>query len=224
MGTVKYDGTYNIHGLSKTFNGITEFDYDEKYLTIDLDKVSFKYIMNLFPYPAILDAQTTGKIQYDFTKEDLKVKAELHNAKFSYAEVMDTIYHKSGVNMLQETFTNSSLDVTYHNKTILGNLIMNNKESHLSLINTQIDTKLNTINAYFDIKMQQKEFSGKVYGSLDHPKVNLNMQKLIRHEMDKQLDSIMGEGNRKMMENMPMGDVAKDVASGMGGAVMGIFF
>ena len=101
---------------------------------------------------------------------------------------------------------------------------MNNKESHLSLIDTQIDTKLNTINAYFDIKMQQKEFSGKVYGSLDHPEVNLNMQKLIRHEMDKQLDSIMGEGNRKMMENMPMGDVAKDVASGMGGAFMGMFF
>ena len=50
------------------------------------------------------------------------------------------------------------------------------------------------------------------------------MQKLIRHEMDKQLDSIMGEGNRKMMENMPMGDVAKDVASGMGGAFMGMFF
>ena len=169
MGTVKYNGTYNIHGLSKTFNGITEFDYDEKYLNIDLDKVSFKYIMNLFPYPALLDAQTTGKIQYDFTKEDLKIKAKLHNAKFSYAEVMDTIYHKSGVNMLKETFTNSTLDVTYHNKTILGNLFMNNKESHLSLINTQIDTKRNTINAYFDIKMQQKEFSGKVYGSLDHP-------------------------------------------------------
>ena len=224
MGTVKYNGTYNIHGLSKTFNGITEFDYDEKYLNIDLDKVSFKYIMNLFPYPAILDAQTTGKIQYDFTKEDLKIKANLHNAKFSYAEIMDTIYHKSGVNMLKETFTNSTLDVTYHNKTILGNLIMNNKQSHLSLIDTQIDTKRNTINTYFDIKMQQKEFSGKVYGSLEHPEVNLNMKKLIRHEMDKQLDSIVGEGNRKMMENMPMGDVAKDMAADVGAGFMGIFF
>jgi len=72
--------------------------------------------------------------------------------------------------------------------------------------------------------MQKKEFSGKVYGSLDSPKINLNMQKLIRHEMDRQLDSIMGEGNRKMMENMPMGGMAKDVASGMGGAFMGMFF
>lgn len=50
------------------------------------------------------------------------------------------------------------------------------------------------------------------------------MQKLIRHEMDRQLDSIVGEGNRKMMEAMPMGDVAKDMASGVGGAFMGVFF
>jgi len=224
VGTVKYTGKYNIHGLSKTFGGLTEFNYDERYLNIDLNKVSLKRIMSLFPYAPILDAQSTGKIQYDFKQEDLKVKANLHNAKFLYAKVMDKIYQKSGVNMIKETFTNSTLDVKYHNKTILGNLIMHNEQSHISLTNTQINTKLNTINAYFDVNMQKKEFSGKVYGSLDNPKVNLNMQKLIRHEMDKQLDSIMGEGNRKMMENMPMGDVAKDMASGVGGAFMGMFF
>ena len=224
VGTVKYNGAYYVHGLSKTFDGLTEFDYNKERLNIDLSKVSFERIMNLFPYPPILDAQTIGKIQYDFNKELLTVKTDLHNAKFKYAEVMDKIYQKSGVNMLKETFTNSTLDVKYEHKNILGNLIMQNEHSHLSLTNTQIDTKLNTINAYFDVKMQKKEFSGKVYGSLDSPKINLNMQKLIRHEMDKQLDSIMGEGNRKMMENMPMGGVAKDVASGMGGAFMGMFF
>jgi hypothetical protein len=101
---------------------------------------------------------------------------------------------------------------------------MNNETSHLSLTNTQINTKANTINAFFDIKMQGSEFTGKIYGPLDKPKINLNMQKLIRHEMDRQLDSIVGEGNRKLMENMPMGDMAKDVASGMGGAFMGMFF
>lgn len=224
VGTVKYNGDYLIHGLSKTFDGLTEFDYNKERLDIDLNKVSFKRIMSLFPYPPILDAQTIGKIQYNFKKERLSVKTSLSNAKFKYAEVMDKIYQKSGVNLLKETFTNASLDLTYQHKNVLGNLIMENEHSHISLTNAQIDTKRNTVNAYFDIKMQKKEFSGKVYGSLDSPKVNLNMQKLIRHEMDKQLDSIMGEGNRKMMENMPMGGMAKDVASGMGGAFMGMFF
>ena len=223
-GTVKYNKNYTIHGLSKTFDGMTEFNYDEKALNIDLDKVSFKKILNLFPYPALLDAETTGNIYYDFRKKDLKTKAKLHNAKFNYAKVMDTIYHKSGVNMLKETFTHATLDIHYHNHLLFGNLFMNNRLSHLSLSNTQIDTKQNLINAYFDVKIQKKEFSGKIYGALEHPKINLNFQKLIRHEMDNQLDSIMGEGNRKMMQNMPMGGVAEDMASGVGGTFMEMFF
>ena len=224
MGTVDYAQTFKAHGLSKTFGGFTEFNYDKDKLDIDLSKVSLKHIMNLFPYPLLLDAQTTGKIRYDFKKEDLKVNANLTNAKFQYSDVIDTIYKKSGVNMLKETFTHSTLDAHYHKDVLLANLIMENEHSHFSLTNAQMNSKNNTINAFFDVDMQKQAFSGKVYGSLDNPKVNLNLQKLIRHEMDKQLDSIMGEGNRKMMQNMPMGGVAEDVASGMGGAFMGIFF
>ncbi len=224
VGMATYNGDYHIHGLSKTFGGLTEFDYTKKRLNIDLDKISFQKIMGLFPYDKILDAQTTGNINYDYTKKRLTVKTKLHNAHFKYAKFMDTIYQKSDINLLKETFTNTSLDLTLQHKNIVGNLIMQNERSHISLNNAQINTKLKTVNAYFDVKMQKQEFSGKVYGSLDSPKVNLNMQKLIRHEMDKQLDSIMGEGNRKMMQNMPMGGVAEDMASGMGGAFMGMFF
>lgn len=224
VGTVKYHEDYHIHGLTKTFDGLSEFTYDTASLKIDFSNISFKRIMSLFPYPAILDADTTGQISYDFNKELLLLKTDLKNAKFSYHEEMDTLYRKSGINLLKETFTNSSLNVKYQNKAIFANLIMDSKTSHLSFTNTIIDTKLKTVNAYFDVKIQGKEFTGKVFGLLDNPKINLNMQKLIRHEMDKQLDSIVGEGNRKMMESMPMGDVAKDVASGMGGAFMGMFF
>jgi len=224
MGEVVYKDTYTLKGLSKTFGGMTEFHYDGKKLDIALENVSLKSIMTLFPYPKFIDAKTVGKIHYDFKTEKLSINTKLKNAKFLYIPVMDTIYHKSGVNMLKETFTQSTLDLTYHNDVLLANLMMNNKHSHVSLTNAQMNTKLNTINAYFDVNMQKKEFSGKVYGSLDNPKVNLNLQKLIRHEMDRQLDSIMGEGNRKMMQNMPMGGVAEDMASGVGGAFMGIFF
>jgi len=224
MGTVDYLKALKIHGLSKSFSGFTEFNYDNEKLDINLADVSFQQIMHLFPYPKLLDAKTMGNILYDFKTEALSVKAHLKNAKFLHTDIIDTIYDKSDVNMLKETFANSNLDLTYKNNILLGNLIMENEQSHFSLTNTQINTKQNTINAYFDVNMQKKEFSGKVYGSLDKPKVNLNLQKLIRHEMDTQLDSIMGEGNRKMMQNMPMGGVAEDMASGVGGAFMGIFF
>jgi len=42
--------------------------------------------------------------------------------------------------------------------------------------------------------------------------------------MDKQVDSVIGKGNRELMESMPMGDVAKDMTTDMGAELMDMFF
>ncbi len=224
MGKAKYNHNIYIQGLSKSFDGMLEFNYNERNLNIALERVSFKALMHLFSYPPQLDAETNGTIDYNFPTKTLNVKTKLDHTRFLHTKTVDTIYKKARVNMLKEHFNNATLEAKYHNHIVTGNIIMNRGKSHFSLTNTRIDTKHHTINAYFDFNMQKQAFSGKVYGDLKHPKVNLDMQKLIRHEMDKQLDSIMGESNRKLMQNMPMGGVAEDMASGMGGAFMGMFF
>ena len=224
MGEVKYNHNISLQGLSKSFGGMTEFNYDEKDLHINLERVSLKDFMKLFPYPLQLDAETNGTIHYNFPKKTLVVKTRLEHTTFLHTKTVDMIYRKAGVNMLKEHFNNAILEATYQNHIVKGNIIMDRGNSHFSLTNALIDTKHNAINAYFDFNMQKQAFSGKVYGDLKHPKVNLDMQKLIRHQMDKQLDSFVGEGNRKLMQNMPMGGVAEDMASGMGGAFMGMFF
>ena len=62
--------------------------------------------------------------------------------------------------------------------------------------------------------MQRREFSGKIYGSLSDPKVNLRMQKLIKYEMSKQMDRMMGKKATKVLRDIPMeGLVAGATAS-----------
>ena len=224
MGESTFTEHLSLQGVSKTFGGMLDFVYQEDKLDIDLDAVSFKRFMSLFPYPILLDADATGKINYNFAQKKMTVKTDLNHAKFLSSEMVSSIYKKANVNMLVEEFDDSTLEVTYQNSMIQGNLKLANDTSHFSLTNTKLNTDKNTIDAYFDFKMQDQEFSGKVYGSMDNPKVNLNMQKLIRHKMDEQMDSMVGKGNREMMESMPMGETAKDVASGVAGGFMGIFF
>ena len=223
-GEISYDRFFKLTGLSKSFGGLTEFILENDGLKVHLENILFEKIMTLFPFTPMLTANATGDIYYNLIQETLIVNTRLNNAKFIPSKLVDVIRDKSKVDLLKENFNDSNLDLAYHNSQLLGDLELTNEYSHVYLTSTIIDTNASTINAYFDFKMQQQEFSGKVFGSLDNPDVNLNMQKLIRYQMDKQVDKMIGKNNRKIMENMPMGNVAKDVATDMGASFIKVFF
>jgi hypothetical protein len=223
-GEIFYKDRLKIIGNSKSFGGMSEFIFEENMLHVELQDVFLHEMLHLFPIPAMLTANATGVLSYDFNRQMLKADTNLTNAKFLHCKLVNIIYKKSGVNMLHEDFNNSVLTFGYHQQQITGDLRLTNEDSHLFLTNTIIHTSEETIDTYFDFKMQQQEFSGKVYGDIKSPKVNLNMQKLIRYQMDKQVDKLIGRTNRKIMESMPMSNVAKDLATDMGASFMKMFF
>jgi len=224
MGEIAYVRYLKITGLSKSLGGMTEFSFEKDKLDIQLHDVLLQDIMYLLNIPSLLTATTTGSIDYTLIDNKLTVDTKLKHARFMPSKLADNIKKKSDVNLLKEEFNHSTLQLTYQNSTILGELKLANAHSHAYLTHTKINTNKNSINTFFDVKMQRQEFSGKVYGSLDNPKVNLNMQKLVRYQMDKQVDKMIGKNNRKIMEKMPMGGVAKDMATDMGASFMKVFF
>ena len=224
MGEIKYDTYLTISGLSKSYGGMIDYLFEKDGLHVQLEAVSFMDFMTLFPFPPMLTAEATGDIYYNFIQKTMVVNTKLQNAKVVHTKLIDVIRKKSGVNLRKETFENSILDASYHNSLLLGDIKLLNRRSHLFLKSILMDTNQNTINAYFDVHMQKQAFSGKVYGSLDDPKVNLEMQKLIRYQMNKQLDKMMGKKNRKRLEKIPMGTAAKEMVTGMGATFIKIFF
>ncbi len=224
MGTIDYKDDFHIRGLSKSLGGITDFLYKENILYVDFKDTSFKNILYLFDYPKLLDAKTNGSVNYHFDKELLLVNTKLNNAKFLPSEAIDKVYKKADIYLLDEIFNDSVLEFTYKNDIIQGSLKLSNPSGHIFLTDTKIDTDKKLVNANFDVSLQKRAFTGKIYGPLEKPKLDLNFQKLIRHEMDKGIDTVVGEGNRKMMDSMPMGEMPKDVASGMGGTMLDLFF
>jgi len=224
VGEVKYNKNLKIAGISKTYGGMLDFTYQGDRLDINLDRVSFNRIISILDYPSMLEAKTSGNINYDFTTKLLSVKTQLQDTIFLPSDLVDTLYNKADVNISREIFNDSSLELTYHKHIILGDLRLTNTRSHFMLTNAILNTNSNALSAYFDFKMQQQSFSGKVHGRIDKLKVNLNIHKLIEFQMDKQIDSMVGKENREMMENMPMGSVAKDVATETAASFMGIFF
>jgi len=224
MGTIDYKDDFNIRGLSKSLGGVTDFLYKGDTLYVDFKDTSLKEILYLFDYPKLLDAKTNGSVNYHFDKELLLVNTKLNNTKFLPSEAIENVYKKANIYLLDETFNDSVLEFTYKNDIIKGSLKLSNPSGHIFLTDTIINTDKKTVNSNFDVNLQKRAFTGKIYGPLEKPKLDLNFQKLIRHEMDKGIDTVVGEGNRKMMDSMPMGEMPKDVASGMGGTMLDLFF
>jgi len=224
VGNVKYNKELEIRGITKTYGGIIDFLYKKDFLILDLEDTSLKSLLLLFSQKPLLDASTSGAINYDYKKKLLLVETKLKNAKFEHTDIVDSVFEKAGVNLLKETFTQSTLSARYENKILNANINLKSPTSTFILNKIRVDNNTKVINAFFYFNMQKEEFTGKIYGTINNPKINLDMQKLLKYQVDKQMDTYIGKSNRKMMESMPMGGAAKDMATDIGGGFMDLFF
>ena len=179
--------------------------------------------MNLFDTRSYIDGDTTGAMYYSFKTEKLAINTQLTDAKFMHTDLVDKVYRTTGVNMLMEKFEQSSLVATYVDKVLKGDLKLSNNSSHFLLTDAALDFKRDEIAANFDFKMQKQELSGSLYGDLNDPSIDLNLQRLIKYQMGKQLDSFIGKGNRETIESMPLSGIAQEAAVGAA-SFMGTFF
>lgn len=223
MGEMKYDKYMRIHGLSKSLGGLIDYMFEKDGLLVKLQNVSFHEIMNLFDTRSYIDGATTGAMYYSFNTEKLAINTQLSDAKFMHTELVDKVYRTTGVNMLLEKFEHSSLIATYVDKVLEGDLKLSNNNSHFLLTDAKLNFKRDEIAANFDFKMQKQELSGSLDGELSDPSININLQRLIKYQMGKQLDSFIGKENRKTMESMPLSGIAQEAAVGAA-SFMGTFF
>jgi len=57
-----------------------------------------------------------------------------------------------------------------------------------------MNSKTNKITADFEVSIDGKEFIGEVYGTLEDPKVSLDMSKLIKYHINKKIENFFGTG------------------------------
>lgn len=223
MGEINYNEYIRIHGLSKSLGGLIDYMFEKDGLLVKLQNVSFHEIMNLFDTKSYIDGATTGAMYYSFNTEKLAINTKLTDAKFMHTGLIDKVYRTTGVNMLLERFESSSLIATYIDQILEGDLKLSNNNSHFLLTDAKLNFKRNEIAANFDFKMQKQELSGSLYGELNDPSIDINLQRLIKYQMGKQLDSFIGKENRKTMESMPLSGIAQEAAVGAA-SFMGTFF
>ena len=223
-GEMLYNNHLIITGHSQSFKGMLDYFFEKDGLYVDLDDVSYKKFMEIFPFPSMLSANVRGHLYYNFIEKTLVLNANLYHAKVIHRTLVKNLHRKSTVNLKKETFQQSRMDASYHDGLLVGDLRLENKQGHLYLNQLAIDFDESSIDTYFDVKLQDQEFAGEIYGSLEDPKVNLQLQKLIKYQMSKQMNDVMGEDVSKAISQLPMEGMAKGMAAGATASFLKVCF
>ena len=194
-GRVEYDGTFKVEGITKKFGGILSYLYKNENVDFTLKNLSLSALLEQFSYPVLLTAKVYGTANYNLKDKIVLMNTKLKEARFKETKMTHMIQSTLGINMLRDVYDESSFSAGYQNHILSSILKIDSGVEHLFLTETKMNAKSNKIDSKFEMKMQGQELAGKLYGSLKDPQVSLDMSRLIKYQMNRQIGSFFGMTN-----------------------------
>ncbi|CAA6798796.1 MAG: Unknown protein [uncultured Sulfurovum sp.] len=201
-GSIKYDnGDLSLVGDSTSYGGVLEYDYTNDYLEIDFQGVSLEKFLRQLSFPPLLSSKIYGSATYDIKDEIILANTRLKETRFRRTKMTDTIYEMTGIDVLKDTYNDSLFTAGFQNNILKSLLKIDNGVNHLYLKNTRMNSKTNAVTADFEVQLDGQKFVGDIYGTLQDPKVNVDMSQLIQYQINKQIDSFFGTSKPSTKKN-----------------------
>lgn len=206
-GSLEYRKGIRFDGESDSLDGKLHYYFEKGQLEGFLKEVSLEKLLTMMAYPPIMIGTFNGKASYNTEDKIALINIESQNAHFQNSSLVQKIYQASGVDFSKERFSNTYFASSVENGLVSYDFKAENKSAYLSLLNTKMDASKNTITSDFNLKMQEEELSGQIYGSLKSPKVKINMGKFLKFKAKKEIDSFFGMGASDRLKKMNVEDI-----------------
>ena len=191
-GTLFYDyysGLFILKGRTSQFGGELSYIYKKNSIDVKFNAVSLEALLKSFSYPVFFTSKIDGTMNLSLEEKILLINTELHETHFKRSEFTDMIYNKLKIDILKGNYNQSFFLAGYKNHLLSSTLKIDNGINHLYLIDSKLNILNNIIDTKFDIKLEKKEFYGKIQGTLENPKVWIDKSKLFTHETRNKLNS-----------------------------------
>jgi hypothetical protein len=201
-----------VTGQSNKFGGLLKYKYVKEKIELNLYGVSLVKLLRFFSYPPLLSAKVYGSIDYHIKDKIVLMNTTLKEAKFRKTKMTDMIFNTTGIDMLKDTYDKSSFVGGYENSILSSTLkIDNGSDKHVYLTDTKMYSKTNAIQSKFEVKIVGEELYGDIYGTLKNPKVSIDMQKLLKYQLNKRLGEWLGTEQKEEI-TQKLNSVKEDVS------------
>lgn len=204
QGRARYnDQGWRVEGSTRSFGGKIGYLYRRDHLKVNLNGVSLVKLLAQYDLPPLVRASLYGTVNDDLNKSVIRINTTMKNTRFQRTKLTDMLHQTTGINLLKHRYDKSHFVGEYQQGELLASLTIDDGNEHLYLKEIKMNTKTNRINAKFEIKMQGQELFGTLYGTIDNPKVSVDMKKLLRYQMEHQLEGILGNPkNEKIQKDL----------------------
>ncbi len=207
-----YKKELTVTGQSNKFEGLLKYKYAKDKLELNLYGTSLVKLLRFFSYPRLLSAKVYGSIDYHIKDKIVLVNTKLKETKFRKTKMTDMIFNTTGIDMLKDTYNDSSFVGGYQNSVFSSTLkIDNGSDKHVYLTDTKMYSKTNAIKSKFEVKIAGEELYGGIYGTLENPKVSIDMQKLLKYQLNKRLGEWLGTEQKEEIKQK-LNSVKEDVS------------
>ena len=212
-GTLSYNKKdLVITGESNNFEGLLGYKYFNQKLELTLNGVSLVKLLKSFSYPTLLSAKVSGSIDYNIKDKIVLLNTTLRKTKFRKTKMTEMIFNTTGIDMLKDTYNDSSFVGGYQNAVLYSTLkIDNGNDKHIYLTDTRMYSKTNAIKSKFEVKIEGEKLYGSIYGTLKNPSVSIDMQKSLNYQMHKRLGSLLGTENKEVIKQK-LNSVKEDIS------------
>lgn len=187
-----------VDGKSNILGGDFNFNLQNSELKAKLINASIKELSYMLIQPEFFNSKADFTLDYDLLSKKGNLTGSLLNGHFLPNEFSKIINQLAKFDLTKEIYESVQINSNIEDKQLISNLIMKSKNTQIDIKDSFLDFEKNIIDAKLDTQIKSSNFSIKLQGEMNKPKISLDIKDLLKQEIDKKLEKNKDKINDKI--------------------------
>ncbi|CAA6804780.1 MAG: Unknown protein [uncultured Sulfurovum sp.] len=188
-GEIQYDKNLTITGSTKSLGGSINFKLLKTVLSAKIDKVPVKNLMTVLSYPIIFEAPLVGDFYYDLVTRQGTLNSTLTQAQLLENSLTKLVKQIRGVDLTKERYNQTHFNAILNKNLINIDFKAKSKQALFAIPSGQINKSNNTINANYQIEVNNKDMGGKIQGNIAQPNISIDSSNYLQKKVNDVINS-----------------------------------
>ena len=192
-GDVKFKDDLIFNAHSKTLGGSLDAHLEDNILNADVKAIELLQLCEMLTYPEVFDSKADAKIIFDLNDSSMNANLFLENGRFVPNQLTTILRKVANIDLENEFYKNVTVDATMEDKIVNSKLDMKSQNSRVVVDDFVLNTITENVSAKVGVNYKQREVFAKIGGTLNKPKVKLDMNKLMKSKGKTEVNKLIDD-------------------------------